>query len=114
MAQLRDAQTSALLAEGTPEELVALAAELGERDVVYDGVGDKFDPAAVRKAAKDRADALDRVVRDAPAGATDERVKPTATRDAAKAALVAKADVVAKARERQQTARDRVAEREKG
>lgn len=49
MAQVRDAQTSELLYEGTPAECVALAAEL--RPVLYDGVG-AFDPAAVEASAE--------------------------------------------------------------
>lgn len=60
MAQLRDAQTSALIAEGTPTELVTLAEEMGLKagvvgpgetagglDAIYDDVGAGFDPDAV-------------------------------------------------------------------
>lgn len=64
MAQLRHAQTSRLVAEGTPLELVLVARELGLQavvvgigeelpagvDAIYDDVGLGFDPAAVLEA----------------------------------------------------------------
>lgn len=60
MAQLRDAQTSALIADGTPAELVTIAETMGLNagvvgpgetaeglDAIYDDCGVGFDPAAV-------------------------------------------------------------------
>lgn len=50
MAQLRDVETGELLAEGTPVEIAAIAAELGIDEVLFDGVGLAFDHAAVLEA----------------------------------------------------------------
>lgn len=50
MAQLRHAETSALLAEGHPRDLVIVADAIGFDRVVFDDVGPDFDPAAVRDA----------------------------------------------------------------
>jgi hypothetical protein len=61
MAQLRDAHTSELIAEGTPLELAVLAEELGRDEVLFDGVGTEFDPDAVLDAARQRAAELDTV-----------------------------------------------------
>lgn len=60
MAQLRDAKTSELLAEGSPLEVALAAKQLGKSevvgideepkaptDVIFDDVGLGFDPAAV-------------------------------------------------------------------
>ncbi len=47
MSQLRDMQTSELIAEGTPLEIVLVAQRLGPGEVLYDDVGLAFDPAAV-------------------------------------------------------------------
>lgn len=54
MAQLLDARTSELIAEGTPLEVVLIADELGRDEVLFDGVGLGFDPTAVTKAEKER------------------------------------------------------------
>lgn len=65
MAQLRDAQTSELIAEGTPTELVLLADELGVEEVLFDDVGEHFNPDAVRQAHGDQVAGLERAARDA-------------------------------------------------
>lgn len=52
MAQLRDAQTSEIIAEGTPAALVFLAEKLGRENVLFDGVGLGFNPDAVIEAHK--------------------------------------------------------------
>lgn len=57
MAQLRHAETSALLAEGDPRDLVAIADEIGPALVVFDDVGGGFDPDAVRQATAEQLDA---------------------------------------------------------
>lgn len=72
MAQLRDAQTSELIAEGTPLELVTIAEELGLNtgvvgtgetadgfEALYDGVGLGFDPATVSQARDENLDGLE-------------------------------------------------------
>lgn len=46
MAQLRDAQTSELIAEGTPLEVAIVARRIGFDEVLFDDVGENFDPAA--------------------------------------------------------------------
>lgn len=72
MAQLRDAQTSALIAEGTALELALVADELGidaavvgpgealdeNLDAIYDDVGAGFDPAAVLEAYAENLEGL--------------------------------------------------------
>lgn len=57
MAQLRDAVTSELVAEGTVEELVLIAQHI-EEDVIYDDVGENFNPDEVLKAYLDNLDGL--------------------------------------------------------
>lgn len=73
MPQLRDAVTSALIADGSPRELVTIADELGLRagvvdvgqtadelglDAIYDDVGLGFDPDAVRQARDEELSGL--------------------------------------------------------
>lgn len=71
MAQLRDSQTSALIAEGTPNELVTIAEAMGLKagvvpagetaeglDAIYDDVGLSFDPDAAQKSRDERIDGL--------------------------------------------------------
>lgn len=58
MAQLRDKLTSALLAEGTPEEMVLLANEIGMDEILFDDVGLRFDPDAVHASMKERREGL--------------------------------------------------------
>lgn len=59
MAQLRDSQTSQILHDGTPLECVVLAQKIGIDEVLYDDVGEHFDPDAVLKAAHENADGLE-------------------------------------------------------
>jgi hypothetical protein len=47
MAQLRDKITSELLAEGTPLEVALVAELIGFDEIIFDDVGQAFDPAAV-------------------------------------------------------------------
>lgn len=60
MAQLRDAQTSDLLAEGTPLEVVTIATEIGLAEVIFDDVGEGFDPGAVLEAHASAVESYDR------------------------------------------------------
>lgn len=57
MAQLRDAQTSQHVFTGTPLEVAAVAKELGP-EVIFDGVGQGFDPDATITAAEENAKSL--------------------------------------------------------
>ena len=47
MAQLRDARTSALLAEGTPVEVALASKDMDSNTILFDDVGEGFDPDAV-------------------------------------------------------------------
>lgn len=59
MAQLRDAQTSELLAEGTPADLVLLADRLGPDRVIFDGVPvEAIDLDAIRQRNAELVDEL--------------------------------------------------------
>lgn len=86
MAQLRDAKTSELILEGTPLELALAANELGRDEVLFDDVGDHFDPDAVVAAARERADGLATAAKVAKG---DERKRLDEAAKAAKAELVA-------------------------
>lgn len=79
MAQLRDIETSELLAEGTPLQVVQAAKEAGLKaavvgagedppdgvDAIYDDVGLGFDPDAVLKAHEEDVDGLKGAAKDA-------------------------------------------------
>lgn len=82
MAQLRDAKTSELIAEGTPLEVALAAGQLGKGavvgvgealaddvEVIFDDVGLGFDPAAVIAAHQENVDGLAAVSQDAKADA---------------------------------------------
>jgi hypothetical protein len=69
MAQLRDKQTSTLLSEGTPEEVVLLAEAVGRSEVMFDDVGEKFDPEAVLKVHKEQIDGLSSAAKEEKGGA---------------------------------------------
>lgn len=58
MAQLRDKKTSEFIAEGSPVEMVLLADEVGIDEVLFDGVGLRFNPAEVRQEYQDRIDGM--------------------------------------------------------
>lgn len=72
MAQLRDAQTSEIIAEGTPAALVFLADKLGRDDVLFDDVGLGFNPDAVRAAHEADAAGLEEVAQSVDASDIDE------------------------------------------
>lgn len=79
MAQLRDSQTSALLYEGTPAQVAALAAEVGASDVLFDDVGLDFDADAILEGAEARVAYLREL------GADDEADEAQAQLDEARA-----------------------------
>lgn len=74
MAQLRDARTSELIAEGTPTELALLADRLGRDEVLFDDVGHTFDPDAVLEAHRENIAGLEAAAAAAPAG-SDQRAE---------------------------------------
>jgi hypothetical protein len=53
MAQLRDAQTSQFIAQGSAHEMVLLANDIGMAEVLFDDVGAAFNPTEVLKAYND-------------------------------------------------------------
>lgn len=119
MAQLRDARTSELVAEGDPLALAHIADELGRRavvpqpgedlpddaELVYDGVGLGFNPDVVLEHHDERADALRTIAGDSDA---DQQLRDDAaanlaaaedTVKAARSAASAVSDVVESARD---------------
>lgn len=69
--QLRDAQTSELIAEGSPEEIALIAAGLDPGDILFDDVGSVdrdgrslFDPATVAQASEAELAGLERAIAD--------------------------------------------------
>lgn len=58
MAQLRDSQTSALLYEGTPAQVAAIAAAGDADDFLFDDVGLDFDPASALEQTETNIDYL--------------------------------------------------------
>lgn len=119
MAQLRCAQTSELLAQGTPLEIATAAEAFPAGEVLFDDVGKGFDPAALRKARADEITGLERALADLPASPkADERARIDAMRDSLRATLAERKDriaagkaLVAPAQERLTEARRRRDER---
>lgn len=101
MAQLRDAQTSQLICDGSPADIARVAAGFDGRDVLFDDVG-RFDPVAVRRLQDDEIRLLEDEV--ARPGAPDElRARVKYCRDARAAAVGRQGE----ARERMEAARAR-------
>jgi hypothetical protein len=105
MAQLRDAKTSELLAEGTPEEIARAAEGFVAGEVLFDDVGavgkdgvSLFDPVAVRKRHSDDLVALESAV-----DATPEDHKP-----ALRAQIKERKGRVASGKAMESVARDRM------
>jgi hypothetical protein len=65
MAQLRDKNTSAFIAEGTPLEMATLASKIGFDEILFDDVTPNFDPQAVLDAHKVHVESI-------PSEASDE------------------------------------------
>lgn len=108
MAQLRDAQTSEVVFEGSPLECVVHADELGGAatvgageelpagvELVYDDVGVNFNPAAVLKARREDAAGLAGAARESKDRDDRERLERAA--NAAKAELEVDRDKLAAA-----------------
>jgi hypothetical protein len=89
MPQLRCAQTSEIIAEGTPLEIATAAEALDPADVLFDDVPPGFDPAAVRKFHAGVIDGLKRSLDELPSRATRDLDADTlkARRDTLKATL---------------------------
>lgn len=99
MAQLRDAQTSEIIAEGTPVEVALIAETLGVTNVLFDDVGPAFNPATVVQEHKDRVKGLrDANLRDAEQEARAAERNATSKTDPADKALKAARDRVARRR----------------
>lgn len=105
MAQLRDAQTSELIAEGAPLEMVLLADKLGRAEVMFDDVGEAFDPDAVLDAARRNEQGLKRAASDARG---DERARIAEAHANARAELSVAGELVGQATGRLDQARARV------
>lgn len=108
MAQLRDAQTSEIIAEGTPAALVFLADKLGRDDVLFDGVGLTFDPDALLAAHEAEAAGLEEVAQSADASEVDEETWKAARKRAKelRAQSKPKAEVVREVKRVVKSARD--------
>lgn len=90
MAILRDAQTGQGIATGTPAEMVALADELGRDNILFDDVGELFDPDAVLEAVRKERVGLEEVASNP--GIKDAKESERVKRDAS--ARVAELDAV--------------------
>lgn len=111
MAQLRDAVTSELLGEGTPEAMVLLAEQLGRDDVLFDGVESEhnpgtFDADAVLQAREERLSGLQDAIQAETDAGVKERLESTLKADHA-VAEEAK-EIAPDARDRLDTARAQV------
>lgn len=119
MPQLRCAQTSEILAEGTPLEIATAAEQFAKGDVIFDDVGGGFDPAAVRQMRADEIAGLQAVLAELPArpsGADADATKAykanlQQTIDERNARIAAGTKLVPKARDRMAKARERVDKR---
>lgn len=94
MPQLRDAQTSELIAESVhTADLVLLAEELGRDEVLFDGVGEGFNPDAVLEQHRAEVAGLERLAKDtkdpAEAKRARERIRKAPKADDAKKRLEA-------------------------
>lgn len=79
MAQLRDTKTSEILYEGTPLEVALIADEIGRDEVLFDDVGESFDPDVVTRAFTGSISALE--------SAVDDKKIPKDQRDSARDSL---------------------------
>lgn len=107
--QLRCAQTSELIAEGTPLEIATVAQDFADGDVLFDGVGGTFDPAAVRKFRNDEIAGLQAALARGDAGEDAEALR--ATLKERRDRIAAGKAKVASARQAMQDARERVNKR---
>jgi hypothetical protein len=110
MAQLRDAVTSELIAEGTPLEVVVIARQFNPDDVVFDGVEGEhtlgtFDPDAVVQAHDDRIGGLSAAIEGERDPTTKRNLKAALRK--AQTAVADAESMAGDARERLETARDR-------
>lgn len=64
MAILRDVVTGQGIATGSPAEMVGLADALGHDNVLFDDVGEKFDPDSVRASVQEHVESLREVAED--------------------------------------------------
>jgi hypothetical protein len=114
--QLRCAQTSELIAEGTPLEIATAAADMDPADVLFDDAGavgkdgrSLFDPSAVRQMRADEIASLQAALSAAPDGPGQDALRDVLKerRDRIKAGKAK----VAGAKQAMADARERVAKR---
>lgn len=80
MAILRDKITSAPIFEGSPVEVALAAESIGRNEVIFDDVGESFDPDAVLQANQEHLDGAQSVVAD-PEASDDLKEAAQATID---------------------------------
>jgi hypothetical protein len=107
MAQLRDAHTSELIAEGTPLEVALIAAGLDDDGLLFDDVGHGFDPRTTIDAHNVRVEGLSYAVRQAPEDDDQADTARAAHRAAVEEGQVSD-DAIAKARNALSKARKRL------
>lgn len=106
MAQLRDGKTSEILFEGTPLEVVLIADEIGREEVLFDDVGEAFNPDAVIGAHRDSLAAMDAAAKNTKIDKeTKDQTRESAKRERAKEADTKKK--VANVQKALKAARDR-------
>lgn len=113
--QLRDAQTSELIAEGTPEEIAIAAQAFDAADILFDDVGavdnhgkSVFKPVEVRKRNADDLQSLETELANVPEDDEPRRLRlREAVRERKQRAAVGKA-LQTPAADRMQAARARV------
>lgn len=64
MAQIRDAVTSELLGDGTPVQVAAIGERIGFAEVIFDDVGESFDPVEVLRVHRENVASLEELARD--------------------------------------------------
>lgn len=114
MAQLRDAQTSELIMEGTPLEVAVCAQGFDDADILFDGVGGQFDAKAHIKARNDDLKGMRAALADPATTDQELRDRLQAAIDERQARIDRGRNAVAEARRAAQAARDRSAKRARG
>lgn len=117
--QVRDAQTSELIAEGTPLEIATLVADMDATEILFDDAGavdsdgrSLFDPSAVRQVRADEIAGLQAALDALPPKAPpEEREALRATLKDRRDRIAAGKAKVAGARQAAQNARARVEKR---
>jgi hypothetical protein len=109
MPQLRDAQTSEILAEGSREEVALMAANIGHQEVIFDDVEPGFDARATIAAYRQYLRGLATAASDAVK--PEDRAALLAIRDRELARETKATDMATLAQTRMSEARARVRDR---